>query len=577
MVKEEREGGSFCYNTFIVIRKIIESAIHKTLKDLGILKVSFSIEHPDDPDHGDFSANVALVVSKELGKDPRDMAEKIADTLRSQKVIEIDRIEVAGPGFVNIFLSRDFFTKSISQIIKDPEFGKTEIYKGKKVMVEYTDPNPFKEFHIGHLMPNAIGESIARLYEWNGARVQRVNYQGDVGLHVAKVLWKVKNDGLKTIENVQASALGYVGGAKSYEEDETAKREIQEINKKIYDRSDAVINKLYDSGKKTSLDYFETIYRKLGTKFDYSFFESETGKIGEELVRKNIPNVFEASEGAIIFKGEKHSLHTRVFITKEGLPTYEAKELGLAFLKEKTYPSDISVVVTANEIKDYFRVLLKALSIINSSLAEKTVHISHGILRLPSGKMSSRTGDVITAETLIADVSGVIRSKMKNESMGKNEREKIIEEIAIGAIKFSILRQSIGKDIVFDFDKSLSFEGDSGPYLQYTAVRARSVLEKGKEVGKISKANNAPSLVSTLERLLCRLPEIMERSGKNYAPQLLVSYLLELAGAFNAYYAYNRIIDDSTESPYRLALTQATATVIENGLSALGIKVPEKM
>ena len=573
-------------------------AISEVIEELHLPAVSFSIEHTNDFRHGDLSANVAFIVAKEVKKNPRDVAEMIVRELREKSIEGVEKIETAGPGFINFYLSDSFFRKSIGKIIslKD-SFGIGDFYKGKKIMVEHTDPNPFKEFHIGHFMTNTIGTTISRLYEWGGAEVRQANYQGDVGLHVACAVWAMKyrlkklpsEDGSKRSKAAYL-AEAYVIGRKCYDKTDfwgllfggptkyEVREQINEINKKIYDRSDEEINRLYDIGKKWSLDYFEIIYARLGSKFDFYFFESVAGKLGLELVRKNISNgIFEKSSGAIVFRGEKHALHTRVFINKEGLPTYESKELALPSIKYEVYPYDMSVVVTGNEVNDYFQVLMKVLGEVRPDLREKTFHVGHGMLRLPSGKMSSRTGDIITAESLIEDVSKVVGLKMKDVVVSQKEREEIIEIVSIGALKFSILRQAVGKDIIFDFDKSLSLEGDSGPYLQYTAVRARSLLDKAKGLGKISQVGSLYQKISPVERTLYRFPFVLERASKEHAPQLIVTYLLELAAAFNAYYSQNKIIDDSPESSYRLALTEAAEIVIRNGMSVLGIRVPNKM
>ena len=207
-----------------------------------------------------------------------------------------------------------------------------DIKKGQKILVEFTDPNPFKLFHIGHLMSNAIGESISRFYEAMGAKVIRVTWQGDVGIHIAKAVWDLRriyrDSDMAIYRNLRVSELGeaYARGARAYEENEDAKKEIEQVNKKIYDRSDAEINKIYDAGKRASLEYFENIYKKLGSKFDRYFFESELGSKGAEIVKQH-PEVFEQSEGAVVFRGEKYGLHTRVFINSSGLPVYEAKNL----------------------------------------------------------------------------------------------------------------------------------------------------------------------------------------------------------------------------------------------------------
>ena len=456
--------------------------------------------------------------------------------------------------------------------------GMNESLKGQKIIIEYTDPNPFKEFHIGHLMSNTIGESISRIIEFHGAEVKRACYQGDVGLHTAKAIFGLLKIGDGAIGDIRKLGEAYSIGARAYEE-EAFKNEINEINKKIYDRSDKEINKLYDWGREVSLEYFETIYEKLGTKFNFKFFESETGSFGKKIVEENIKNgVFEKSDGAIVFKGEKYGLHTRVFINSEDLPTYEAKELGLAKIKHDKYPYDISVVITGNEINDYFKVLLRVMEIIFPELAQKTKHISHGMLRLPTGKMSSRTGDVITAESLIADVEKLTEEKIKDRNYGKALGREIIEKVSIGAIKYSILKHTVGGDIIYDFEKSISFEGDSGPYLQYSCARAKSVLEKAKEEGIKASVGKMMTETLELEKLLYRFSEIVERAGKEYSPHYIASYLIELAGSFNSFYAKHKIVDKEDEtSPYKVAIATAFATTMKNGLKLLGIQAPERM
>jgi arginyl-tRNA synthetase len=528
-----------------VIAEDIRKAIQEALGSLGLGSVDFVVEHPADLKMGDYSTNAGIKTGK---------AKEILAHLAVRQPSGVEKVELAGPGFINFYLSQDFFKESLGEIVeKGDQFGKNDILDGEKVMVEHTDPNPFKEFHIGHLMTNVIGSTLARIFQWNGAEVKQACYQGDVGLHVAKAVW-----GTLKGETINP----YAFGNKAYEESEETKKEIQEINKKIYERSDENINKIYNEGKKLSLEYFNSIYKRLGTQFDYFFFESDGGKVGKEIVEKNMGKVFEESDGAIVFHAEKYDthLHTRVFISSLGLPTYEAKELGLAKIKFEKYPYTKSIVVTGNEIKDYFEVLLAAMRLIFRDLADKTTHISHGMLRLPTGKMSSRTGDVITAESLTEEV----KEKVKGD-----------EAVAIGAIKYMILRQAIGNDIIFDIEKSVSTEGDSGVYLQYAYARTNSLLEKAKPkiqtLGVWENSNGGK--VHAVERLLYRFPEIVERAGKEYAPHYITTYLTELAGSFNNFYAQEQIIGDD----YRVAITQAFNIVMRNGLTILGIPTLERM
>lgn len=511
------------------------------------------IELTADLAHGDFTTNRALVLGKKEKRPALEAAKDLVAEWEKSKPPEIAEIKIAGAGFINFYLSPEWLRQNLKEVLKQKEkFGWNQRLAGQKIIVEYTDPNPFKELHLGHLMSNAIGEAISRLVEAGGAEVRRACYSGDVGLHVAKAVW---------------AGGDYVLGARKYDEDEQAKKDIQGLNRKIYLKNDPEINRRYELGRKKSLEQFERIYRKLGTKFDYYFFESETGALGKKTVEENAGKIFERSDGAVVFRAEKYDpkLHTRVFINTESLPTYEAKELGLAKLKYEQYPYDQSIIITGNEVNQYFKVLLRALELVFPALAAKTKHLSHGMLRLPSGKMSSRTGEIIAAETLLEEIGAKVKEKSTNAP---------VNDIAVAAVKYQILKQAPGRDAVFDINQSISLTGDSGPYLQYTGVRARSVLAKAGKI--VSVLDGLAAKPDELLRLLSRFPEVVSRASSDYAPQHLVTYLLALAGAFNHYYAENQIIGSAEES-YRLALTAAAAQVIDNGLWLLGIKMPERM
>ncbi len=556
----------------------IKGYISEALLELGIADVPFALEHPQELTHGDFATNVAMIGAKKAGKNPRALAEEIVSVLKKKNDENIFNITIAGPGFINFTLSQKYFTKALEGALQEGEnFGHNKTLEEKKVLVEYTDPNPFKEFHIGHLMSNAIGESISRLVEASGAETKRACYQGDVGLHVATAIWAISKSDSADWEELLLRGKAYAQGAKAYKEDEQAKKEIQEINKKLYHRSDEALNTQYDQGRSNSLALFEKMYKRLGTKFDHYFFESKSGEFGKEIVLSR-PEIFVASEGAIIYKGdEAKGLHTRVFVNKEGLPTYEAKELGLAKIKYDAYPYDTSIVITGNEVNDYFKVLLDAMSKVFPELAAKTEHYSHGMLRLPTGKMSSRTGDVIVAAELIDDTKERVKQKIADSVFADEEKAVLTEQVAIGAIKYSILRQASGKDIIFDFEQSLSFEGDSGPYLQYTYARTCSLLTKAGEK-KIDVATIAgESEVNPLHKYLLRFPHVVLRAQEERAPHYIATYLIELAREFNSFYGNTMILDGAPDEGYKLALVTLTRNVLKQGLWLLGISAPSKM
>jgi arginyl-tRNA synthetase len=551
----------------------IKTALLKALKDVGISATEVPLEFPAELSHGDYATGVALAKAKEAGMNPRALAEKIVEGLG--EIPGISKIEIAGPGFINFTLSSKAFAASVLEAQATDMWGSGGAKAGKKIMIEYTDPNPFKEFHIGHLVPNTIGESISRLFQFAGAEVKRANYQGDVGRHVARAIWGLMKSE-ESPEDVRALGRGYAAGALADVDDSPAKAEITAINKKVYDRSDATINDLYDRGRKTSLDHFEEIYQTLGTKFDFYFFESEAAPFGKKLVEENIGKVFKESDGAVVFEGDSRdsSLHTRVFLSSEGLPTYEAKELGLSKMKYDKFPYDLSVIVTGNEINEYFKVLLAAMKEIFPELAPKTKHISHGMMRFAEGKMSSRTGNVITGESLLVDL--VVSAKERAAESRADDKEKLAEEVAVAAIKYQILRQASGKNIIFDREKALSIEGDSGPYVQYAHARTCAIVAKAKEAGVVAKAD-ASIEPNTVTRLIPRFPEVVARSAMLLEPHLVTTYLQELASAFNAWYAQEHILDGTPATAHKVALVEAVSRTLKNGLWILGIPAPTKM
>lgn len=555
-----------------LMREELKGVIVKALKSTGISAPEVSIEHPAELKNGDYASGVAMRYAKEVGIAPRALAEKIVAALGN--VDGVAKIDIAGTGFINFYLAPQALAATLEKACTEDRWGANKNLADKKIMVEYTDPNPFKEFHIGHLMSNAIGESIARLLQFSGAEVKRANYQGDVGPHVAKAIWGVKKLG---VDPHDAEALGkaYATGSQAYENDQKEKEEIDAINAGVYDRSDAEVNKIYDAGRKASLTHFEALYKILGTKFDYYFFESETAAKGLALVKSH-PEVFEESDGAIVYKGEQNGLHTRVFITSKGLPTYETKDIGLLEVKEETGPLDESITITASEQSDYFKVVLAAAHEISKlkELAQKTKHISHGMMRLPTGKMSSRTGDVITGESLLTEL--IEAAKERAAESRAEDKEKLAQDVAVAAIKYQILKQASGKDIIFDRGRALSLEGDSGPYLQYAHARASGVVDKAKEQNVAPKVDESAEPID-LTRFLHRFPEVVERAARELEPHFLTTYLLDIASHFNSWYAQVHILDGTSEAPHKVAIVEAVQRTFKNGLWILGIPVPEKM
>ncbi len=506
------------------------------------------LEHPEREEWGDYA------VFLKPGKEADAVIEKLE---KLEFVKEVSRVG----GFINIKLEIRYLVDQLERVTKiKPKL------KGQKIMVEFTDPNPFKELHIGHLYSNVVGEAISRLFEASGATVKRACYQGDVGMHVAKAIWGMQQ--LKVKKDLSAKLLGeaYALGAAAFEDNPKVAAEIKELNIKLYEAKSAEIMKLYNLGKRWSLLYFDSLYKRLGTKFDFMYFESDAGKKGLKVVEEGLSKgVFKKSEGAVVFEGEMYGLHTRVFINSQGLPTYEAKELGLAPTKFADFPYDLSVVITGNDINDYFRVLLKCLDLLYPDLAKRTKHIGHGIVKLPGmAKMASRKGNVLTAEWLLDE------AKKKVLEIASDATDPDV--VGVAAVKYAMLRSGIGRDIEFDLDKSVSFEGSSGPYLQYTYARTQSVLKKAQGSGfKVQLSLNEKEL--RVLRWIYRWPEVVEEAAERLAPNLICSFIYELAQRFNSFYAKHTIL----KSEFRLALTRGVGQVLKMGLEMLGIKALEKM
>ncbi len=553
-----------------MIRANLEDGIRSALGAIGS-DATFVVERPGQMEHGDYSTNAALAAAKTLEKNPREVASELASKLSGIEGIE--KVEVAGAGFINFFLTREEIKKEVSSAATEKEWGSNALYKNKKVLVEYTSPNLFKPLHIGNLVGNILGEAVARLLEGAGADVKRLNYPSDIGLTVAKAVWGLQKLGLDA-HDIAALGRAYVAGTEAYEG--SAKPEIEAINKALYEGSDETLSALRAAGIETSRKHLGELCARLGTTFDQEFFESQSGPIGRELVQINLGKIFEESEGAVIYKGEQDGLHTRVFLNSQGLPTYEAKDLGLLSLKLENYPDfNISITDTGPEQTEYFKVLYTVARKVFPKLEGRSLqHIAHGYLKLTTGKMASRTGNVITGESLLQDLQEVAKEKMEDREL--SDKEKTADQIAVGAIKYAVLKQGNGRDIMFDPEKSLSLEGDSGPYLQYARVRALSLMKEARKQTIEAEDSDAPEHAHMLERLLVHFPDAVARAAKELEPHYVTTYLTELASTFNSWYASGRVIGGSNPH-YGILLTTAVEQTLAKGFRALGIPSPEEM
>jgi len=587
----------------------IEENLYNIVKDFDIPIDKILVEETSDLIHGNLTSNIAMRIAKDLKSNPMDIANRVVD--KYPKDEDIEKIEVANPGFINFFFSDKYLKEIVKDINQREDVFESDYLKDKKYIIEYTDPNPFKILHIGHLYTNIIGESFARLQESLGANISRANYQGDVGLHVAKTMYGLKvlfeKEGIhfSDLKNMDlAKRVEYLGeaymlGFNLYDDqkDPEAIEQVDNINYYIFsfyisslqpkeffkEFEQLDIKTWYMEGKEWCMEYFERIYKRTGTKFDHYLLESEMSEKGLNLVLENTDgrgkNIFVSDDRAIIYRGdESKGLHTRVFVNKNGLPTYEAKDLALAFRKFELADFDQSVVITADEQKSYFEVVLDALSHLDSRIASKSKHFSHGMVKLPGAeKMASRKGKIIGGEWLLDETKKMVTNLIGEEKKFNSDQiEEISNAISIAAIKYAFLKVSIGKDVIFDFEKSISFDGDTGTYLLYVYARCKSLLEENKIQSLDSGEIVLDAYTKDLVGQISKYQSVLLSSAQSYSPNILCSYLFDLGQCFNTFYQNVRVLD-SKDRDFLLTIVNATAKTMKHGLNVLGIQVIDRM
>lgn len=547
----------------------IREALEEAVKNLFNQEVAVEISRPD-PQFGDLATNTALIVAKRVGQKPQEVAHKLADVL--EQVDGVREVSVAGPGFINLFLSDEALMESITQA---PNLNGSPA-RGLVYVVETNNPNPFKDLHIGHAYNCIVADTIANLLDQAGAQVHRVGYHGDVGLHVGKSMWAImkniandpgKLDDIKPAERPKFMSDCYQQGAAAYEDDASAKTEIEELAKQSFNPS-GDYKSVYETCKTWSFDYIDATLDRLGSKpVEKHYLESAANAMGEQTVRAHIGDVFSESNGAVVFAGEAYGLHTRVFIASRGTTLYEARDLGLMQLKQADFHPAKSLIVTGNEQKEYFKVVFKAAELALPELAGVTANISTGTVKLSTGKMSSRTGQVLNIEWLFEELKKALVAR------GGSAAD---EATLVGALRYQMLKTSIGSDLIFDVEKALSLDGNSGPYLQYAHARAASIVKKAGQASGYVGDETLDAAERPLAVKLGQFEEVLAKACGDLTPHTICNYLYELAKDFNRFYEACRIVGDERQA-VRLWLVERYQATLAYGLSVLGIPAPDQL
>jgi len=565
----------------------IKDKIISILKKETKLK-EIQLESPPKPEMGDY-AFPCFMLSKEWKKSPKDIAEEINEKIKGKLGSSVSS-EVIGP-YVNFFIDQMVMSEAIiKQVQKEKEdYGRQ---KGKKevVLIESPGPNTNKPLHLGHLRNILLASSIANALESQGKDIHMINIVNDRGVHICKSMLAYQKFGKnQTPEKVKIKSDHFVGDFYvKYSKEEKKNPKIEEGVQELlikWEEGDKETKELWKKMNKWALDGFKETYKRLGFSIEKEYLESESYTHGKEIVLTGLKKkkFTKNKEGAVVVDLAANKLDTKVLLRANGTSVYITQDLYVAKKRYEDYKFDKLVYVVGNEQEYHFKVLFAIFEKLKWKFADKCHHFSYGMVELPEGKMKSREGSVVDTDDLIEEMKELAKKEVKKryKDIKADEVSKRAEAISMAAIRFFFLKFDPKKNFVFNPKESLSFEGDTGPYVQYSYARICSIFKKlGKKVdlAKVDYSLLKTPLDRRLLKAISSFPDVIEDAANQYKPSLICHYLTDLASTFNEYYRDNVVLKEKAEvRDARLALIDSVRTVIKSGLALLDIDVLEQM
>ena len=564
-------------------KQIIAEQISKTI-NINEKELESYIETPKDSQNGDY-AFPCFRLAKELRKAPPAIANEIKEKIET--VEEIEKIEVAG-GYLNFFINKSILAKEVlEEISKNEQYGKSEIGKEKNIVIDYSAPNIAKPFHIGHLRSTVIGGALYNIYKYLGYNVTGVNHLGDYGTQFGKLIEGYKMWGKEyDIEKDPINELTkiYIRINEACKNDEQILENCRNNFKKLED-GDSYCVEIWKKFRELSLQEFQKVYDLLGSKFDSwngeSFYSDKMPEVIEILEKTG--KLIE-SQGAKIIDLEDKGINTPCIIEKSnGSTTYATRDLAAIIYRARTYDFDKALYVTSYEQVLHFKQVFEVAKLLglDEKYTKGLEHVSFGMVLLPEGKMSTREGNIIKLEDLLNETISRAQEIIEQKNPELENKEEVAKKVGIGAVIFNDMSASRIKDEVFDWNTILNFQGETGPYVQYTYVRTKSVLEKAGYLPKIEEVkveNLADEYSLAILKLIYNFEDVLIQVTDKNEPSILARYLIDLAKAYSSFYNENKIIvEDKDIQNARVYLTYAVSEVLKQGANLLGIQMPEKM